>query len=38
MVPAIIPDYTVEQYKEGILAFQQDVAAPFGITHSSTRP
>jgi predicted amidohydrolase YtcJ len=32
MVQEIIPDYTVEQYKQGILAFQAYVAGPFGIT------
>jgi predicted amidohydrolase YtcJ len=27
-----LPDYTVDQYKQGILAFQTDVAAPGGLT------
>jgi hypothetical protein len=32
MVQAIIPDYTLAQYKEGILAYQDWIAGPYGIT------
>ena len=32
MVQAIIPDYTLAQYKEGILAYQDWIARPYGIT------
>ena len=32
LVKAVIPDYTVSQYKDGIRYFQQDVAAPLGLT------
>ena len=28
----IVPDYTVQQYKDGLLYFQQEVAGPLGIT------
>jgi hypothetical protein len=31
-VQALIPDFTVEQYKEGILAYQEWFAGPFGVT------
>jgi len=31
-VQAIIPDYTLAQYKEGILAYQDWIARPYGIT------
>jgi predicted amidohydrolase YtcJ len=32
MVQELIPDYTLEQYKEGILAYQDWIAKPYGIT------
>ena len=32
LVTGILPDYTVEQWKNGIRHFQQDVAAPLGLT------
>jgi hypothetical protein len=32
MVTSLIPDYTVAQYKEGMLAYQQWIAGPYGIT------
>ena len=32
MVQDIIPDYTLAQYKEGILAYQDWIARPYGIT------
>jgi predicted amidohydrolase YtcJ len=32
LVTAIIPDYTVEQYENGLAYYQQGVAAPLGIT------
>ena len=28
----LLPDYTVQQYKDGIAYFQEDVAAPLGLT------
>ena len=28
----LLPDYTVQQYKDGVAYFQQDVAAPLGLT------
>ena len=31
-VQAIIPDYTLAQYREGILAYQDWIAKPYGIT------
>ena len=32
LVTDLLPDYTVQQYKDGIAYFQEDVAAPLGIT------
>lgn len=32
LVSDVLPDYTVAQYKQGILYFQKEVAGPFGIT------
>jgi predicted amidohydrolase YtcJ len=32
LATSILPDYSVEQWKDGIRYFQQDVAAPLGIT------
>ncbi len=32
LVTDLLPDYSVEQYKDGIRYFQQEVAAPLGIT------
>ena len=32
LVNSLIPDYSVEQYQNGMRYFQQDVAAPLGIT------
>lgn len=32
MVQELIPDYSLEQYKEGILAYQDWIAKPYGIT------
>lgn len=32
MVQELIPDYTVDQYKDGILAYQDWIAGPYGIT------
>jgi len=32
LVTDVLPDYTVDQYKQGILYFQKQVAGPFGIT------
>jgi hypothetical protein len=32
LVTDLIPDYSVQQYKDGIAYFQQEVAAPLGIT------
>ena len=34
MMMAVFPDFTVEQYKEGILFYQQAIANPVGITLS----
>jgi predicted amidohydrolase YtcJ len=34
MMMAVFPDFTVEQYKEGILFYQQVIANPVGITLS----
>jgi predicted amidohydrolase YtcJ len=34
MMMAVFPDFTVEQYKEGILFYQQTIANPVGITLS----
>ena len=32
MVNDLLPDYTVQQYKDGFAYFQQEVAAPLGLT------
>jgi predicted amidohydrolase YtcJ len=32
LVTGLLPDYTVQQYKDGVASFQQDVAAPLGLT------
>ena len=32
LVTRLLPEYTVEQYAEGIRHYQRDVAAPFGVT------
>ena len=32
LVTDLLPDYTVQQYKDGVAYFQQEVAAPLGIT------
>ncbi len=32
LVTDLLPDYTVQQYKDGVAYFQQDVAAPLGLT------
>ena len=32
LVTDLLPDYTLEQYKDGATYFQEDVAAPLGIT------
>jgi predicted amidohydrolase YtcJ len=32
LVTDLLPDYSVQQYKDGIGVFQQDVAAPLGLT------
>ena len=32
LVTDLIPDYTVGQYEDGIAYYQNDVAAPLGIT------
>jgi predicted amidohydrolase YtcJ len=34
MMMAVFPDFTVEQYKEGILFYQHEIANPVGITLS----
>ena len=32
LVTDLLPDYTVQQYKDGVAYFQQEIAAPLGIT------